>query len=84
MNGGDDIFFFIDNNETVQLVEAQMRSISFEGITPGIKSFFIDAVSPCGEFNQLSFNFIVLGDTDPIVIDTTLCVGEPFSYLGTL
>ncbi len=82
VNGEEDIFFFIDNNETVQQVEAQMRSISFQGITPGEKTFFIDAVSPCGEVNQLSYSFVVLGATEPVKIDTSLCEGEIFTYLG--
>ena len=82
VNGEDDVFFFIDNNETVQDVESQMRSISLQGLRASQRTFFIEAVSPCGEINSLTFDFLIVDDTDPVTIDTTLCEGDVFEFMG--
>jgi len=82
VNGEDDVFFFIDNNEVVQDVESQMRSISLLGLRASQRTFFIEAVSPCGEINSLTFDFLIVDDTEPVVIDTTLCEGDAFEFMG--
>ena len=65
LNGDSDVFSFIGNNETIQDVESQMRSVSLFGLSPGQRTFFIEAASPCGEVAQLTFNFLIVDcDTD--------------------
>ena len=82
LNGEDDIFFFIQNNEIVQDVESQLRSLSLRGVRAGTRTFFIEASSPCGEVRTMPFSFLIVDETAPVVIDTTLCEGVPFEFMG--
>jgi len=59
-----------------------MRSISLLGLRASQRTFFIEAVSPCGEINSLTFDFLIVDDTEPVVIDTTLCEGDAFEFMG--
>ena len=82
INGDGEIFNFVINDSYVHQRENEIRNVSFEGITPGVKNYFIEAISPCGIPFIKSFQFIVIG-TESLVIDTTLCYGDYLNYFGS-
>ena len=82
VTGDRNIFFFIENNETIQEVEAQLRSISVFGEPAGIRGGLITVTSPCGVPASMPYEFLIVDATEPVTIDTTLCEGDVLEFMG--
>lgn len=82
MNGANEVFTFIPNNDYLNNYIPQLSNMNFNGISTGERNFFIEALSDCGEKEQKQFKFIISGDIEPLRIDTSICDGGFFEFAG--